>query len=365
MATLKHKQKNKKGVKTMHKELIPTSELNMPKEWRDPKKIYIHSAESCLNAISKNACKFCPNYLTCEYVKKNQANTIINEFSDFTELVIYNRNFYINNDSPINTNVDRARKWFYNENHILIPKSEDSELFKLMQTINDSRKRSVDNIYSYSLCNDWNYFVTLTFKHGKEQKLSDDIVKQQWKIFRQKLQRYYPDIKILLVPEYTPTGVHGMHFHGFIGNCNLDDKLEFARNNKKDLKTITEQYEELLTPNPQYGEILYTKFGDLIYNFKKDFALIGFTTVVKIRENSNKLKLVNYLNKYISKENCKLEYNSKAYFHTHNLNSKNKLVSLLTEEEINNILNQDLLTNIEKVKETSKFKVYRIFKNKN
>lgn len=348
----------------MQTELIPTSELNMPKEWRDPSKYTVRTAESCLIAMANNKCKFCLKYLSCEHVKKNQANVIINQFSDFEEMIVYKHNFCISNGSTVNTKVDRARKWFYNENGILIPKSEDSEVFKLMQTINDSRKRSVDNIYSYALCNDWNYFVTLTFRHGKTQKLSDDIVKQQWKVFRQKLQRYYPDIKILLVPEYTPTGVHGMHFHGFIGNCNLDDKLEFARNNKKYLDKIVDQYDELLDPNPQYGEVLYTRFGDLIYNFKKEFALIGFTTVVKIREGSNKLKLTNYLNKYITKENCQLGYNAKAYFHTHNLNVKNKLVSLLTDDEINSFINEDMFVNVDKVKETDKFIVYRKFKNR-
>lgn len=341
-------------------DLIPISEL--PVEFREPSKVEIHSSVACLNSISKNACKFCPNYFNCNLVKKNQANVIINQFSDFEEMIVYKHNFYINNGATVNVKADRARKWFYSEDGILTPKSEDSEVFKLMQTINDSRKRSVDYIYSYALSNDWNYFITLTFRHGKTQKLSDDLVKQQWKIFRQKLQRYYPDIKILLVPEYTPTGVHGMHFHGFIGNCNLDDKLEFARNNKKYLDKIVDQYGELLDPNPQYGEVLYTRFGDLIYNFKKEFALIGFTTVVKIREGSNKLKLVNYLNKYITKENCQLGYNAKAYFHTHNLNVKNKLVSLLTADEINSFINEDLFVNVDKVKETDRFIVYRKYK---
>lgn len=349
----------------MHKELIPASELDLPFEWRNSKETNFPCFISCSNAIKNNSCKFCPNFLKCSTFTGNKANTIINQFSDFDELVIYKKDFPVPDSASVNTSIDRARKWFYNDDHILIPKSEDSEIFKLMETIRDSRKRSVDNIYSYALSNDWNYFVTLTFKHGKEMKLSDDLVKQQWKIFRQKLQRYYPDIKILLVPEYTPTGVHGLHFHGFIGNCNFDDKLEFARNNKKNLDIINGQHGELSVPNPQYGEILYTKFGDLIYNFKKEFALIGYTTVVKIHKDSNKLKLVNYLNKYISKDNCKLDYNSKAYFHTHNLNSKNKIVSYFTNEDINNFINEDMFVQVDKVKETDKFIVYRKFKNKN
>ena len=342
----------------MNSELIPVSQFELIHEWQDIKDC---DKNVCLLSIQNNRCKFCSKYLNCPFVKKNVANAIINEFSDFKELIVYKQNFSVPNACQVTKNADRTRKWMYNENHVLVSKSEDSQLFKLIDTLKDSRKRSVDNIYSYALCNDWNYFVTLTFRHGKEKKLSDEIVKKQWQVFRQKLQRYFPDIKILLVPEYTPTGVHGLHFHGFIGNCNLDDKLEFARNNKKSLKPIIDQYGELQTPNPKYGEILYTKFGDLIYNFRKDFSLVGYTTVVKIKEGSNKLKLVNYLNKYISKDNCKVEYNSKAYYHTYNLNSKNKIVALLTNEEINSLINKDVFTNIDKVKDNEKFVVYRVY----
>ena len=83
--------------------------------------------------------------------------------------------------------------------------------------------------------------------------------------------------------------------------------------------------------------------------------------LVKIKEGSTKLKLVNYLNKYISKDNCKVEYNSKAYYHTYNLNSKNKIVALLTNEEINSLINKDVFTNIDKVKDNEKFVVYRVY----
>lgn len=304
----------------------------------------------CEECLSGKLNKYCPYYGKCPYVKSETANTIINKFKDFTEIIFYKSNFHVPNGVSINRNIDRSRKWLKDEESgLLIPRDDGVLLENLQKTINDSRKRALDNLFGYILCNDWNYFVTITFKHGKTKKLSDDVVKYQWQKFRQQLQYRFPDIKIILVPEDTPTGVKGMHFHGFIGNADLSDYIRPARNNAKFYKG---------QPNPKYGEFEYTEYGDPVFNFLPSFVNIGFTTIVKIKDNSNKLKLVNYIIKYMNKDSSNFDYNENTYLRTYNLDFKNKEISNFTNSEKEKLIN-DIF--VQKYKETDSFVIYRKF----
>ena len=301
----------------------------------------------CEKCIKRSLYKYCLNFNSCPYaqkwLKENSANTVINKFEDFTEICFYKDNFRVNKDQSVLSDVDRTRKWIKDERGILKPKDDSVRIESLINCISNSRKRALDNLYGYVLCNQWDYFVTITFKHGKNQKLSDDIVKYQWQKFRQQLQYKFPDIKIILVPEDTPTGNHGMHFHGFFGNADLGEYLSPARNNDKNSK--------------HYGEFLYTRFGDPIFNFIKKLTNVGFTTVVRLKDN-NRLKLVNYMTKYMHKGSSNFDYNENSYFHTNNLNFKDKEVANLSEQE-----KQTLVDSLFAVpyKETDKMLVYRIY----
>lgn len=308
----------------------------------------------CEKCLERKSYICCPNYNSCPYIqsyiktykKENFANTVMNKFEDFTEVCFYKSDFYVaSHIQNVSTDVDRSRKWIKNENGILVPKADSAKIEKLQNCLINSRKRALDNLFGYVLCNKWDYFVTVTFKHGKFKKLSDELVKYQWQKFRQQLQYKYPDIKILLVPEDTPTGNHGMHFHGFIGNADIGEYLCPARNNDK--KSIN------------YGDFLYTKYGDPIFNFMKKLTNVGFTTVVKLKDN-NRLKLVNYMTKYMHKDSSNFDYNENSYLHTYNLNFKDKQLANFSVEE-----KKQLIENLSAVfyKETDKMIVYRIFKN--
>ena len=150
-----------------NRELIPSSD-NI---------LFSDKNECCQKCLSGKPNKFCPLYSKCPYVKENTANTVINKFKDFTEVIFYKSNFHVPTGSKVTNMVDRSRKWIKDENGVLSPKSLDSNLEDLIKTITDSRKRSLDNLYGFILCNDWSYFVTVTFKHGKTTKLSDEVVK--------------------------------------------------------------------------------------------------------------------------------------------------------------------------------------------
>ena len=197
----------------------------------------------------------------------------------------------------------------------------------------------VDKIY------DFDYFITLTFRPDINRYDINE-VNYAWQKFKQKMQYYFKDITIILIPEPHPKS-GAFHFHGLIGNANLDKYLELAINNNKDSEF--------------YGQPLKNKFGRQIYNFNSDFYQYGFSTIVKIEPDTPKKKIVNYLIKYISKEIVETDkgpatnvrYNKKSYYHTRNLIPKEKQVCHFEMSDL-----EEILKSFEKTKENDKFIVF-------
>lgn len=288
------------------------------------------------------------------------ANVVINHFKDFTEVLYYHDEFVVLTDA-VTSNVDRTRKFVYDENGVLNAIDDSVKISDLKRSIENSRTRSLDNLYGYVLSNEWNYFVTLTFSPKKIDTLNRDDVLYVWQKFRQKMQRYEKNIKLIVVIEFQKKG--GIHFHGFAGNCDLDEKLKSATNNREFLKDNQGNYilkNGKKVKNPQYRELLYTKFGDQIFNFKDDYFEWGYTTLVKMRPGSNNLQLANYLTKYMTKDNNSVAYNKKTYMRTYNLDFKNKYYSMLKYEDLFDILAEN---KFELVKNNEKFISFRLPKN--
>ena len=185
---------------------------------------------------------------------------------------------------------------------------------------------------------------------GKTEKLDDSIAMQHWKVFRQKLQRYSRDVKIVGVKEKHNTEVGGLHLHLLVGDIDFDNKLIFAYNRD---------------PNSRYyGQKYKTDFGDQVYNFITSFYDYGFTTVVKLRQDSNFFQISNYMSKYMTEDLGKLDYGTRALFRTHNLQSKEKHICYFTPELLEQELAQyDLTTKVELVKDVDKYKCIRIYEN--
>lgn len=271
-------------------------------------------------------------------------NTVINTFSEFTEIVIYNDDKFlnygncdINNETgeiiPLDFSKDTSRK-FELKNGILTPKYNSYTIDKLQHTLKSSRKRALDNIFGYALCNEWQYFITLTFNPSIVDREDDNDIIYHWTLFRQKLQYYYAEVKILAIPERHPTSGK-LHLHCLVGNCNLDKYLSRAINSHT---------------NKQ----IYSN-GRVVFNLELfDF---GFSTVVKI--DSNPLKVANYLSKYVVKDFGNIGYNKKAFYNTRNLNFKNKEYAYMGFKsfmDFKNLYNDFL----EIYKTTKDFTVYRL-----
>lgn len=96
--------------------------------------------------------------------------------------------------------------------------------FKLDNAL--SRARSA--VLEYALCNDWQWFGTLTFSKlrvGSRYDLETLCrVLMQW--LQNMRKRYYPNLRYLLVPEEHQDGA--WHFHGFFSGIPLSELPPFA-----------------------------------------------------------------------------------------------------------------------------------------
>jgi hypothetical protein len=269
-------------------------------------------------------------------------NVCYNNFLDLEEIIIYKEmkilttgNYdYIDNSTGeivgLNLNIDRSRKWV-EDSGILKPIKDSATIDNLTRSLKCSKKRSLDNIFGYALSNKFDYFITLTFSPEFVDRDNNEDIKYHWKLFRQKLQYLFNDVKILAIPEKHPTSGK-LHLHCLVGNCNLKQWLVKAY-------------------NPHTGKPLKSK-GKQVYNLELfDF---GFSTVVCLDNNS--LRVANYLSKYVVKDFGTLGYNSKSYYNTYNLDFKDKKLSFFGTKELTEFYNN----NKEFVyKETKDFIVYR------
>lgn len=252
--------------------------------------------------------------------KVEKYNVVKNTFKDFIELVFYKEektivsgNFDFETGEYFVKEIDRSRK-FFEDNGVLKPLKDSQQIEKLQNTIKSSRKRALDNLFGYALCNEWQYFVTLTFNPTYVDRDNDEDCKYHYSLFRQKLQYYFKDVKILAIPERHPTSGK-LHIHALVGNCDLDSYL---------FRAI----------NPHTNKQIYSN-GRVVYNLTLfDF---GYSTLVKC--DKNQLKVVNYLTKYIVKDFGNLGYNKKTFFRTHNLDFKNKEFYLYNPKKKKDFLN--------------------------
>lgn len=281
--------------------------------------------------------------------EKKICNLVLNQFNDFVELVFYKKPFIVETGNfrgidettgeliLKNQNVDKTRKFEIDDDGILKLKNGKKVLIDdIQKTIKSSRNRALDNIFGYTLTNDWQYFVTLTFSPDFVNRSDDEEVKNFYVKFRRELQQQFQDIKILAIPERHPTS-NAIHFHCLFGNCDLT-------------KYITKAI------NPKNNKPILSK-GRQVYNLK--FFKYGFSTLVKMTGDS--LKVANYLTKYIVKDFGNIGYNKKSFYHTQNLNFKTKELYFSSDMVLCSKKSdvQKMLLNSEVYKETEKMIVYR------
>lgn len=276
-----------------------------------------------------------------------QYNIVKNTFNDFIEICYYKEPFSVTtgNFGGVDEvtgevflkglNADRSRK-FKEENGVLIPIKDSPKIFRVQNTIKNSRKRALDNLFGYVLSNDWDYFITLTFDPAKVDRDNEEEIKYSWSKFRQTLQYYNKEVKIIAIPERHPRSGK-LHLHCLVGDIDLNSYLTRAI-------------------NPHTNKPIFSK-GRAVYNL--NLFHFGFSTCVKTDRNN--IKIANYLTKYVIKDFGTIGYNKKSYYNTHNLSFKNKEYTYLDDKQYIEFCNSTINTSLCSVyKETDKMIVYRM-----
>jgi len=179
---------------------------------------------------------------------------------------------------------------------------------KLLNNI--SRVRS--KIRDYAFCNEWDYFVTLTFdiKNINRYDLKE-VKKKLGKYFNNYKSRKNKDFQYLLVPEFHQDGA--IHFHGLIKNLNIDDLKEFNRNDKLPIYIL--------------GQI---DKGLKIWDWVDFHYKFGYTTIEPIRNSD---AACNYIVKYVTKDLVSLPLGTCCY-----LNSKGLTLPELIHQDFGGLI---------------------------
>jgi hypothetical protein len=160
------------------------------------------------------------------------------------------------------------------------------------KSIMQSMARAKEKIYGYIMANEWEYWVTQTFDPNIIDRFDlDAIVKKYNKRLRNLKSRNYIELKWLIVPEQHKNGA--WHLHMFMSGV-PKDRLKYSGCDYyiKDKNCFRPIYNWIDTAG--YGFNYYLYIGDF--------------------EPLERVKMANYVTKYITKELATNRFNRKKYW---------------------------------------------------
>lgn len=218
------------------------------------------------------------------------------------------------------------------KNNIHNGNSTEEQLKKyLKKRVKDRKEQIID----LALCNNWKYFVTLTFDsknieyfpNGYSHDRAIELLRK-W-IDNQKHKNN--NMRYILVSEFHKESGN-LHFHGLFNNVSW---------------TLKESV------NPHNGKLI-TKNGCQIFNLC-DYSL-GFTTISEIKDSR---KVSYYLSKYITKDLISLK-NKKVFWHSRNLDKPTLNYSYIDSSLETYISNKDCLFYKNYIKENSNIEIAEV-----
>lgn len=171
----------------------------------------------------------------------------------------------------------------------------------------DNARRARQKVYDYARCNNFDWFITLTFDPKKINSFDyNECAKALWE-FTHHLHR--KGCRWLIVPEQHKSGAY--HFHGLVSG-----KLDVS-----------------LAVNPHNGKVLTDGGGNAIYNLEK--FPFGHTTATLIRDPS---RVATYIAEYMTKD-IVVPKGRKRYWASRSLSAPNEELLQMTSEEFGMIFN--------------------------
>lgn len=151
-----------------------------------------------------------------------------------------------------------------------------------------SMNRSKNNLMDILKCNDFDFFVTLTFDKNLIDRLDDNKTRKSFTQWANNISRDLPNLIYVAVPEYHKKG--GLHFHLLIGGVSAED-LKLVDSGKR----------------VKSGRCK----GQIIFNVDR-WKRKGFSTATKILD-TNAVKF--YLSKYLTKGKVDPRFFNKKRFY--------------------------------------------------
>ena len=202
-------------------------------------------------------------------------------------------------------------------------KREEHERTKaqIEHSIQSSVNRTINQIYTISRSNHWEYFVTLTIDPKKLNSRDFNLVSEKLNIWTNNLKkRYAPDLKYLLVPE-----LHGdkekWHFHGFFSNIG---KMPLTFSGKTCIGKFVYDY-------------VKKPYATKIYNVP--LWKYGYSTVTEVKDNA---RASSYITKYITKDVTKILEGQHRYLASQNVDKPIEKVFNVDYETLGKIYSQYL-----------------------
>ncbi len=144
---------------------------------------------------------------------------------------------------------------------------------KVKHSERTSSSRAKNMVYRIARSNEWEWFITLTFRRADIRANDYDVIVEKLKNFLDNLRkRKCPNLKYLIVPELHADG-ENYHFHGLLAEC---DGLTFVESGKYDTR---KGYPVPIFNIPQWTH--------------------GFTTATRVMDSA---RASSYITKYITKD---------------------------------------------------------------
>lgn len=190
-------------------------------------------------------------------------------------------------------------------------KGVSSAYYSSKGSVNDEKldcniRRAKNRIKELVLCNDWEYFITLTLDPEKYDRYNlDKFTKDLSQYIRNLRRKLDVDIKYILIPEQHRNGA--WHMHGFIMGLPLTELRKF---------TVDEKLPLYILDKIRFGQDVFEWLG---YSDK-----FGFCDLEPIRDKD---RASSYVTKYVTKnlENSVKEVNAKMYYCSRGLNKSREI----------------------------------------
>lgn len=205
------------------------------------------------------------------------------------------------------------------QKHISEPKERTQ--YQIEHSIKSSVNRTVNQIYTISRANKWEYFITLTIDPKKLDNTDFNLVSEKLNIWTNNLKkRYAPDLKYIIVPELHKDKSK-WHFHGLFADIG---KMPLTFSGKVCVGKFVYDY-------------VKKPFATKIYNIP--LWKYGFSTATIIRDSS---KASSYITKYITKDLSHILQNQHRYLASQNIDKPLERVFNIDYDELTRIYSKYL-----------------------